>query len=212
MNGIKVFLIALSLVSFITVAQAQEPLRTAGGQSGVETEPQAVYPTRPIPDWLKYRGLSEKRKDLSSSHRTIKEIELWTQNAAIEVLTFSKTDYKERFAEFEPYFTKAGWKKYKGYIEKTSVLRTIQTSNYSLNSIVKGGSRVINKGAIDGKYRWLVEVPVIMSFFKVRPDDKLDVRAAQGGQVLLTIQVGRTEKGYDTNGLLIENWKTTKMY
>lgn len=211
MNGIKFFLITLSLVSFITVAHAQEAPRTAGEPAGVDSEPQAVYPTRPVPDWLKYRGQSEKRQDLSSSHRTIKEIELWTQNAAIEVLTFSKGDHEERFAEFKPYFTKAGWKKYTDYIEKTAVLKTIKTSNYSLNSIVKGGSRVVNKGAINGKYRWLVEVPVIMSFFKISPDDKLNVRAAQGGQVLLTIQVGRAEKGYDTDGLLIENWKTTKM-
>ena len=164
------------------------------------------YPTKPVPEWLEFESEAEKKLDLSASHRTEQEIEHWAEDAVIEVMTFDFQDYRSRFKSFQPYFAPSGWGEYVDYVDKTALLKRVTDNRYALSTIVQGQTKIVNTGVLEGRHRWLVQVPVMTSFFKQKSNGALDGRAVEGGQLIVTAQVGRVKEGLDNNGLLVESW------
>jgi hypothetical protein len=80
------------------------------------------------------------------------------------------------------------------FMEKSNILQTLQANNLLLRVIVDDQPLLLNKGAVDGSYRWLYEMPVTLSFLTpgVKSYENASTRLNQ--HVIIRMQVGRVPK------------------
>ncbi len=145
---------------------------------------------------------------LEQRHRPNTEIARWTQQVVPTVLTFSSDNYEEEYKEKIKYFSEVGKKEFVKFLQDKNVIKTLRTGRYNVSGIVQGYPVIINEGAVDGRYRWLIQVEVLVTYIDNRVT-KIS-RAKEGDMIsqeyVLTMQFGRVRGVDNAHGLLIETW------
>ncbi len=136
---------------------------------------------------------------IEKAHRTRKEMQVWIVESVSELLNLNKQNKAEVFRAVRPYFTEAGFVQYEAYLKADNVLADIETGKYALGTIVDQTPQALNDGVIGGKYRWLYDVPVIMSLTPTQGE-------AQNKKGTLRIQLGRTMDENNPAKIVIESW------
>ncbi len=142
---------------------------------------------------------------LDTIHRRTEEIGEWLMTVASEVLTFDGEDYNADIKEAAGYFDAKGQKEYTAFLQQAGLLNTLDSEQYQVRSFVQEAPLLLNEGAVDKRYRWLYRVRVMTSYLPRGASDYKEMKPINRTMVV-TLQVGRTDKADNEHDILIESW------
>jgi hypothetical protein len=190
------------LVALLLLSAA--PALAEEGRNPLDVPPPPA-PTEPVPDWLKYQNhYAGEQNDLANPHRSSEEMVSWSQNKAIDAMSFTPAEFNAQLMEVKKFFTPRGWAEYATWMRDSRLAEMVRQQRYAVSTIVNGDASITNSGSAEGSYHWIVDVPVIVTF--LRPGDE-DAQPINGGKFRLTLQVGRITQKEGDDGLVIEGWK-----
>jgi len=204
--------------SGVTAAPAAPPLQLPATESlgqpetfnpdGSPATPQpAPPPSGAVPAWMQYQNpYSGEENDISNANRTSDEIIAWASHAATSALTLTPTDMNNQFGEIKKSFSPQGWSEYGAYVQQAQIVDMVQNRQYSVNAIIKNGALIVDSGAANGSYHWLVKLPIMVTL--LHDDGQGHPQAMQGGDFDLTLQVGRMPQGSGApDNMAVESWR-----
>ncbi|MCC7305378.1 MAG: DotI/IcmL/TraM family protein [Alphaproteobacteria bacterium] len=170
-----------------TLQQEQEAIQKNGQKNGDE------------------KGLPENAIPLDFPHRTGEQVGEWTVMAASEAMTFDKESYEDSLKAALEHFDESGKQQYTTFLKDSTILDIVKSGKYYIRSFAQEHALLLNAGAVGGRYHWLYEIPMMISYMDRR---MVSYKGAEATNQLitLTVQVGRTanlESGHD---LAIELW------
>ena len=149
----------------------------------------------------------DKKEDLAQPHRIAADLGEWLGSIVAEAMTFESADYKDDMNKTAPYFTPEARALYLAFLEDKKVMKILESKRYHVRSIVEDTPLVLVEKPLDGRYRWLFEVPILVTYM---PHELTDYKRgdATTQHMKLNIQVGRVPAAPD-HGVLIEQWEGT---
>lgn len=88
----------------------------------------------------------------------------WAARAASDVMTFGFHDYQRRLQEASTYFTRRGWQSFTEALDRSRVIEGIQQGQRVVTAAPKSAPVISQQGLVDGVYRWVVELPLIVTY------------------------------------------------
>ncbi len=157
---------------------------------------------------LDSQGNPEKAIPLHLRHRPNSVITQWIRNTVPVLLTYKSDVYKKEYAQKVGSFTKVGAEEYVRFMQKNNILKTLQTGRYNVTGIIQDYPVIVNEGAVDGRYRWLYTVDVLITYFdsKLKNYTRDNESDAITQEYTITMQVGRNKGVGNEHGILIETW------
>lgn len=166
----------------------------------------AAAPAATSSDWMNYQApYTGEQNVLLNPHRTPDEILAWSQNSIAESLSYTPANFNARLMTIKQTFSPEGWAQYVAWVQSVKIDNSVRAMGLSVNAVVKTDISIINNGPVSGAYRWLVQAPIIVSLVKEIEGEDGETLYTKNYRV--TIQVGRTNKAGNEDGLLIESWK-----
>lgn len=155
------------------------------------------------------KGLPQNAIPLDQPHRSDDDVTRWVITSVSQALTFQDVDYEKEINQaVEQFFTTASAAQYQSFLTDKKIVDVLKGKRYRMNSFTQGDPVLVNEGALKGRYRWLYEVPVMVSYMDRRNFDYREKNAINQ-QYSLQIQVGRSDQArVDGEGLAIESWTT----
>lgn len=148
----------------------------------------------------------EDTKDLSQPHRQQEEISAWLVRAVSEILNVNADDYEGHLAHLATGMDEGALVDFKTFMDSSNILQTLKSGNYKIHSYVEGAPLLLNKGAVAERYRWLFEMPVMLTFLS-RDAQSYKTASPYNQYVLIQVQVGRVAEGQGADALMIETFK-----
>lgn len=168
-------------------------------QFELQTNPNAPKQVAP-----KY-AMPENNTPLDQPHRDNQEISDWLTNVLSQTLTFDAGAYEVSLKEDEQYFTPAGLEQYKKFLNDNNVVKVLESNKFDVRSFVQDLPLLLNEGAVNGSYRWLYEVPVMVSYMDRGAKDYKNLEPVNQ-QLVLTVQIGRVAGEKEGMAVRIERW------
>lgn len=200
MKGISaaVFLAAMLSGASLAWAQGTPPAAPQGAPAQVPLKK---------PAWLQYKpAYTGEENNIANPHRTNDEITAWAQEAAADVLSFSREEQSAKLKGFEKYFNPKGWQLYVAYLKDSKILNMVDEDSYFVRTIVTQPPEVVNRGASNGVYHWIVRMPITISFFKKDPEAG-ESKPGPVGKFYLFVDISRLAEGGGDEGIAIVNWR-----
>lgn len=143
--------------------------------------------------------------DLSKAHKPDRDVAAWLERAVTETLTFKAEDYA-RYLEFiATGMDEYGIADYQKFIGDKNIIDTLRRGGLRLQSYVEKPV-LIKKGALEGRFRWLYEIPLTMSYVPADAVEYIGV-VPDNHYYMLQVQVGRVvPKADGAPDILIESW------
>lgn len=88
----------------------------------------------------------------------------WAARAASDVMTFGFHDYQRRLQEASSYFTRRGWQSFTEALERSRLMEGVTKAQRVVTAAPKSAPVIIQQGLVDGVYRWIVELPLIVTY------------------------------------------------
>jgi hypothetical protein len=153
-------------------------------------------------------GNFELAVPLDQRHRPNAEISKWVQQIVPTVLTYNSDNYEKEYVEIIKNFSKVGAKEFVKFLQERNIVKTLRTGRYNVTGIVQGYPVIINERALEGRYRWLVQVEVLVTYIDNRVKRIKDAKEGDmiTQELVLTLQLGRVRGVDNPHGLLIETW------
>ncbi len=122
----------------------------------------------------------------------------WAARAASDVMTFGFHDYKRRLQESSKHFTRRGWQSFSGALKASRILESIENKQQVVTAAPKQAPIIISQGVVNNVYRWVVELPIIVTYQSGSQKDSntLTVRLA----------IVRTSTLDSASGVGIQQW------
>jgi hypothetical protein len=89
------------------------------------------------------------------------------------------------------------------FYRKNGLTKVLESKKYYIRSFVQETPLLLNEGTVEGRYRWLYEVPVMISYMDRNMHGYKDVQPVSQ-TITLKIQVGRAAD--QSKDILIESW------
>jgi intracellular multiplication protein IcmL len=87
----------------------------------------------------------------------------WLGAATTEIMTFNFLNYDEVFGKSKRYFSKDGWTSFSDALLKSGLLKSVTDYQQVITSIPRDQPTVVAEGIIEGQYRWVMNVNLIMT-------------------------------------------------
>ncbi len=146
--------------------------------------------------------------DMSMPHRSQKEVADWLVLALSEIMSMDFDHYVPHLQQMRVGMDDNAVAQLEGFMQSSNFLDTMKSQHYVMRCYVEEQPTLLNKGAVDGRYRWLYEVPVNISLlpanFKLYENTQAE--AVTNRHVIITMQVGRKPKGQGIDQLMIETF------
>lgn len=141
---------------------------------------------------------------IDQPHRTPNKALEWVAAFASRSLNLDPLRYESHIADASTYMTPYAVDALKEYLNRDQLLEAVRSNNLTMRAFVEGPGRILNQGAVQGRYRWLVETPVTVTFL---PRDTIDYSEVtpKNRRMKIRTQVGRVPQG-GNEGMLIETW------
>ena len=143
---------------------------------------------------------------LERAHRSSADLAAWLQMAIPETLSFNSDSYQEHLTVLGRGFSPAALSEYNTWVTATGILDALKGNALQLNGFVTDTPFLLNEGVVAGRYRWLFEVPVMVSFV---PRDTKDYRGkvdVETRRLIITLQLGRVLVSSLPDNVMIETW------
>ena len=157
---------------------------------------------------LNVSGNSEKQIPLHLRHRPNSVITKWVQNTIPDLFTYKAEGYEKEYTKKIVNFNKTGLDEYVNFLHKKGLIKSLKTGKYNVTGIIQGYPEVLNERAIDGRYRWVYKMDLMVTYFnsglKKYTEEKAGDTLTQ--ELTLTIQIGRNKGVDNEHSVLIETW------
>ncbi len=138
-------------------------------------------------------------------HLNNQAVKQWAVTAASDALTFPESNQK-KLKQMLIYFSPEAQKQYIGFLKRSGLDKILLDPKYTISAAVDSDPYLISSREVDGRYKWFLEIPVIVSFLDTNFDDYED-NQPENKRVNLKLQLVRaTQDESDGAGLLIEIW------
>lgn len=147
--------------------------------------------------------------DINQPHMNAVQVAEWGGNVVSSALSLRADGWNETLKALRPNFSDYGWQEYTDYLNKIGILSTLQSSQTRMQTITDGVPQVTKEGVVEGKYSWLVQVPVTASFYDLKVQQYSDVAPSSihNQKLLIQAQITRTDKkNAATEGVEITRW------
>ena len=145
----KQLLIILPLLGIFSISAYAE-----GAAAASEKTPERQVPA----------GMTASQKPLDQANMDDAALLAWAGQAAAGVMTFSSADYQREIQESSPRFTKAGWESLTAWLQNSRLIGAVTARHQMVSTRPKGAATLVQEGAVAGKYRWLVTVPLTVTY------------------------------------------------
>ncbi len=147
---------------------------------------------------------AETATTIDQPHRTPNKTLEWVATFASRSLNLDPLRYESHITDAGTYMTPYAVDALKDYLNKDQLLEAVRSNNLTMRAFVEGPGRILNQGAVQGRYRWLVEMPVTVTFL---PRDTIDYSQVtpKNRRLKIRTQVGRVPQG-GNEGMLVETW------
>lgn len=157
---------------------------------------------------LNAKGNSEKQIPLHLRHRPNSEITKWVRNVVPDLFTYKADGYEKEYTKKIVNFNKTGLDEYVKSLHGLGIIKSLKTGNYDVTGIIQGYPEVLNEKAIDGRYRWVYKMDLMVTYFssglKKYTEEKSGDTLTK--EYVLTIQIGRNKGVDNEHSVLIETW------
>ena len=177
-------------------AETQSPAEA--GKDGKDSLSQLYNP--------KTTGTSGGPADLSVARKDKKSVGEWVQHALSEVLAVDAATYEKHLKYLATGMDDYALDDYKKFMQDTKILQTLRDGQYKLQCIVESDPVLLNDGPAEGRYRWLYDVPVTITFLPKEMRSYQDQGQNPVSQrIIVRLQVGQVAQG-GAEGVMIESW------
>lgn len=182
--------------------QAPFPTDTGTGTSGSQSKLMDIYGTAD--------SAVEDANDLSKPHRNEKQIIEWATEIVSQAMTINLKTYDNDFKKISGAFTPYALNEYQSYLQKTNMVNILSSNSLRLQAVSDEEGSVIKDGAMAGTYHWLVQVPLMTSFYKEDMQIVDKSVNAQSQNLIVQIQIGRVAPKNNADvGLVVERWSVS---
>ena len=117
---------------------------------------------------------------------------------ATQIQTFGFNNADERLIAMKKYFSEEAWNQFvKAYLSQ-GVLDTIKTNQQVLTSIATNGAVITKEGLEEGRYQWVVQVPMLVT---IQVGRKVETK-----RTTLEVTFVRASTLKYAQGLMIDSW------
>ncbi len=146
---------------------------------------------------------------LDDPHRGQEQVGEWLAQSVAQMLNFAGNTYDDHVRAIGPYTDERARTDFHGFVIGSNILDTLNSNSYQLRSSVQGAALLLNKGTVDGRFRWLFEVPVLITFLPADAKSYKDTEQLSQ-HLLVTVQAGRTAYGTNQDELMVESFAVRK--
>lgn len=148
--------------------------------------------------------------DLSLAHRNEKQIVEWTTEIVSQAMTINPKTYENDFKKIAPHFNHFALQEYNQYMTKTNMVNVLISNASRFQAMTDGDGSVIKEGEILGTYHWLVQIPIMASFYKDNIQSVDKTANIQNQNLMVQVQVGRVkQKDGSDMGIVVERWSVS---
>lgn len=140
---------------------------------------------------------------MEEPHRTRREMQAWIVEAVSELLNFDRQSKSGLLNQVRSSFTDVGFSQYQEWLQTNAMAVRVESGEFRLSAIVDETPVQLNAGAVAGAYRWLYDVPVVIS---LQPVDIYADQPVETIHATVRMQLARTENSDAPNLLVIESW------
>jgi len=152
----------------------------------------------------------EDANNLSKPHRSEKQIIEWATEIVSQAMTINVKTYENDFKKISPSFTPYALQEYQDYLQKTNMVAILSSNSLRLQAVSSEEGTVIKDGAISDTYHWLVQIPLMTSFYNMDMETVDKSVTTQSQSLLVQIQIGRVApKSNNDVGLVVERWSVS---
>jgi hypothetical protein len=127
------------------------------------------------------------------------DVQDWLIDTVAEIMTVSPTQYPLHIRKIYDYFTKDGWNYFLGQWQGAQIEELVMRRNYTMTALVMKMPQILAKGRDKGVYRWIVDVPVMLSY--TQPTGQI-----QSYETILRLELTRIPMQKDTRLIAIDGW------
>ena len=139
---------------------------------------------------------------LDQAHRQPAQIADWATQVISVCLDLDPAAYETHEKIVMEALTPYALDSFKAFLAKDNLLAALKSNDLIMRSFVTEPSRLLNQGAVQGRYRWLVETPVTISFLPRGTDDYKGIQP-KSQRINVRMQIGRVQENR-LEGLIIE--------
>lgn len=157
------------------------------------------------------RSSEESSVEMDKPHRNAQQIAEWTTGVVADCLTMNPDDWDEDMDKLSLKFTPFAYQEFQDYLVTVGIQDTLTKNSMRMQAIAKEPGSVLKEGAINGSYHWLVEIPLMTTFYDkdIQMIDKN--KDSQSQEVIVQVQVGRIRQAtLEDMGIGIERWRVSK--
>lgn len=147
----------------------------------------------------------EDRVSLEDAHRTAKDMGTWAMKTVADSLSYTGGINKERLRNNLKIFSDTGSKQYLAFLSEHKILSTAQANAYDVHAYANDEPLLLNSGAVDARFRWLFEVPVMISYVQRGTNSYEDVEPINK-KYRVRVQIGRDASAVSDLGVTVERW------
>lgn len=142
---------------------------------------------------------------VTQPHMDNPEVGKWLMTAAAEALSYKLGEAPEKEEHRKSYFTDNAWVQLTRYRTDAGFQKIIDGQNHNISTFVQSTPVLLNALEHQGRFRWLFEVPMMIS---VTEGEGFDYREkdAVNDEARIVVQVGRYLHEDSADGMLIESW------
>lgn len=93
----------------------------------------------------------------------------WVSNALNNIFIFDFINYNDQIKAAQKYFTDNGWNVFSNHLNTYANSTTVQNSRLFVNATPAGAPIIINQGPLSGRYAWVVQMPLTVSYAGYTP-------------------------------------------
>ncbi len=122
----------------------------------------------------------------------------WAALAVSSTLNFGFSDYKARLSLASDHFTEKGWESFLAFLNRGRIVDLLTKNQALMNSAAKGGPIIEHRRVVNGRYQWVLQVPLAISHFS-------GSKTLNTG-LLVTVFIVRTDDPKYPYGIAIDHW------
>lgn len=143
---------------------------------------------------------------LDRPHRRSQDLAKWVATATAEILSFNPDSEAAYFQSLSTKMTPAAQAEFRTWLTTSGILAELQTAPLQLSGFVEETPFLLNEGVVAGTYRWLYEVPVMISYLPRGAKSYEKEQEVNSRRLILTVQAGRDPNATTEDAILIETW------
>ena len=150
---------------------------------------------------------SSNSSNLDQPHRNQKQIIEWASGIVSLAMTIQPATWDSDFAKISAHFTPYAATEYKDYLQKSNIMTILTSNNMRLQAVSSDEGVILKEGALSGTYHWLVQIPLMTSFYSLATQEIDTKETSQTQSFSVQVQVGRVPaKDSADIGLVVERW------